>query len=152
MPRLKVNLAGVEVGGVNVPPGRYLSELVDVQEGESKTGNPMLIWEWEISEGDYSGNTIRSWTSLQEQALFGLKGHLIGLGEDEEDVDMELDELIGRRVYLTIQTRKWKDQDSGEDREGSSVAKVEEYRKPRRTSGKKRRPKDDDEDDDQPPF
>lgn len=148
MPRLKMNLAGVTVGGVNIPPGKYLAELVDVQESESSTGNPMLVWEWEIAEGDFGGNTVRSWTTLQEHALFGLKGHLVGLGEDEEDIDVDTDEFIGRRVWLTITTRKFKDRDSGEEREAPSVAKIEPYRKPKRAAAKKRR----DEDEEEPPF
>lgn len=136
MPRIKMDLSNVEVGGPRVPPGQYVAELLDCEEKESSTGNPMLEWEWEISDGDHEGQTVRSWTSLQEHALFGFKGHLIGLGEDADDVDIDTDDLIGRKAILTIGERRYKDKESGEERTASSVERVDVYKRPSK-SGKK---------------
>jgi len=144
MARLKIDLNNVEIGGGSVPPGKYLAELTDCQHGESSTGKPRLQWEWEIVEGEYEGSTFRSWTSLQPNALFGLKGHLIGLGETVDDVDMDTDDLIGRKAYVTLHPSKYKDRLTGEDREGVQVAKIEVYKR----AAKKRKPKKEDEDDD----
>lgn len=127
MARIRVNLTGVEAGGPKLSPGRYVAELVDCNEEESSSGNPMLVWEWEVVEGDSAGMTIKSWTSLQEHALFGLKGHLKAFGIDDDDVDIDTDRLIGRKVLLTVGERSYKDRETGEQRTTSSVKYVDPY-------------------------
>jgi hypothetical protein len=125
MPRIKVNLADVGERGGNVEPGKWESELTDIEETKSSKDNDMLVWSWEIKEGPSEGEIIKSWTSLLENALFNLKEHLVAFGADPEaEVDIEGDKLMGRRATLVVGTRKFKDRDSGEDRETSSVIKV----------------------------
>ncbi|HON76340.1 MAG TPA: DUF669 domain-containing protein, partial [Dermatophilaceae bacterium] len=76
MVRITLNLDDVGSSFTVIEPGRYPARVVDIEEKESSTGNPMLVWSWELEGGDYSGQEIMSFTSLQDHALFGLKQHL----------------------------------------------------------------------------
>lgn len=123
MARIRMNTEDVGDGPVTIDPGKYRAKLMECEEEESSSGNPMLVWQWEIAEGDFIGNTIKSWTSLQDHALFGLKEHMEAFGFSGE-LDVDTDKLIGKFAILTIGRRKIKDRDTGEDKEVSSIVKV----------------------------
>ena len=41
-----VDLTNVDESGAMVPEGSYKAKCIDVQQGVSKSGNPMFIWEF----------------------------------------------------------------------------------------------------------
>ena len=127
MPRIKVNLGEIESGGfAQVEPGKWRAELVDCEEQESRAGNPMLVWTWEVKEGPSEGSTIKNFTSLQDHALFGYKETVTALGvPDDYEEELDTDRLIGREAILTIGTRKDRDRNTGEEREFASVNRVD---------------------------
>jgi hypothetical protein len=101
MRRLKVD-GDLVVAGLGMPPGRYLAKLTKVEKADSKSsGQPMLVWNWLIAQGEWAGIEIPSFTTLQSRALvnhlaaFGLKGK----------VDVDLSTLIGRKAVLVVGTR-----------------------------------------------
>jgi len=124
MPRIKMNMDDVQGGFVEIEPGKYQAKLVDCEESESSSGNPMLVWTWEIlDKGEYEGEETKSFTSLQDHALFGLKGHLEAFGY-EGDVDVDTDKLIGKVATLTIGKKKRKNRETGEEEFRSVVIKI----------------------------
>lgn len=154
MARIKMALGDIEGGGgVMIEPGQWLAELQDCGEQESSNGNPMLVWFWEIKEGPSEGLDIKSYTSLQDHALFGVKEHLVAFGADEDaDIDLDTDQLIGRQAILTIGKAKFRDKDSGEEREASRVNAIKSAKKKKQAAPPpKRRDDDDDDGDDSPP-
>lgn len=46
----------------NVPDGKYRARCIEVAKQTSKAGNPMFVWTFVISEGQYSGKEFRSYT------------------------------------------------------------------------------------------
>ena len=123
-PKLRVNLGEVP-DFVPMDPGKHRCKLTACEEEESSKGNPMYTWSWEGIEADNEGSTIKSYTSLLENAQGGLKRHLIAFGYDE-DYDGEVDtrKLIGKTALLIVVSRKYRDRDTGEEKEGSSVKSV----------------------------
>ena len=124
MPRIKVNLDDIADGFEILEPGKYVAKLVECEEQDSSKGHPMLVWTWQVVDGDYQGKELKSFTSLQEHALFGLKEHLGAFGIDGE-VDFDSDRLIGKRVKLTVGKSMIKNRDSGEDMEVNRITKLE---------------------------
>ena len=120
MVRITLNLDDVGSSFTIIEPGRYPARVVDIEEKESSTGNPMLVWSWELEGGDYSGQEIRSFTSLQDHALFGLKQHLEAFGISGE-VDIDTDKLIGKTAMLTITKTKTRSRNTGEEIEVNRV-------------------------------
>lgn len=120
MVRITLNLDDVGNSFTIIEPGRYPARVVDIEEKESSTGNPMLAWSWELEGGDYSGQEIMSFTSLQDHALFGLKQHLEAFGISGE-VDLDTDKLIGKTAMLTITKAKTRSRNTGEEIEVNRV-------------------------------
>lgn len=123
MVRITLNLDDVGSSFTIIEPGRYPARVVDIEEKESSTGNPMLVWSWELEGGDYSGQEIKSFTSLQDHALFGLKQHLEAFGISGE-VDIDTDKLIGKTAMLTIVKAKARSRNTGEEIEVNRISLV----------------------------
>lgn len=124
MVRITLNLDDVGSSFTIIEPGRYPARVVDIEEKESSTGNPMLVWSWELEgDCDYSGQEIRSFTSLQDHALFGLKQHLEAFGISGE-VDIDTDKLIGKTAMLTITKTKTRSRNTGEEIEVNRISLV----------------------------
>ena len=124
MPRVQIDLDNVESSFQLIEPGRWLSELMDCTEEESSTGNPMLVWHWEIGEGPSQGQTTKTYTSLLDHALQGLKDHMIAFGATGGMIDLDTDRLIGRKAKLVIATARIKNRNTGEDMDVSRVNAV----------------------------
>jgi len=119
---LNVDLSDVQLIEI-VETGIYRAKLIDVEETESSAGNPMLTWTWEILDKENAGVQLKSFTSLLPNALFGLKGHLAGLGVTSGKVKLNTDRLIGRKATLTVR----KIEDDGQEK--NRVDKVTKYTK-----------------------
>lgn len=103
MVKLTVNLDGVGEAREVIAAGRYEAKVTEIEQGDSQSGNPMLTWSWEITSGENAGHEIRSYTSLQEHALFGLKAHLVAFGaEPEGEIDLDTDKLIGKKAIIVV--------------------------------------------------
>jgi hypothetical protein len=99
MAKITVNLEGVGEAREVIDAGRYQAKVTDIVQSDSQSGNPMLTWTWELE----SGAEIRSYTSLQEHALYGLKAHLTAMGLDTEgELDLDTDKLIGKKAILVV--------------------------------------------------
>ena len=121
MVRITLNLDDVGNTFTIIEPGRYPARVVDIEEKESSTGNPMLVWSWELEGVDgHVGQEIKSFTSLQDHALFGLKQHLEAFGISGE-VDLDTDKLIGKTAVLTIAKAKTRSKNTGEEIEVNRI-------------------------------
>ncbi len=105
MTKLSYDLSEIADAIPQLSVGTFPARLVSCTKGKSKnSGNPTLTWDWMLLGGPDKGQRARSWTSLQEQALFNLKQHLIGLGF-KKSVEVDTETLIGKKVRLAIQMR-----------------------------------------------
>lgn len=121
-PRLRYNLSDIP-DIIEFTPGRYLAKLKSCTKTVSaNSGQPMLVWVWVLLSGPNKGQQIKSWTSLQENALFGLKQHLLAFGLKGK-VDQSTDKLIGKTVVLVIGKRKGETKD-GREADFSAVLAV----------------------------
>lgn len=103
MVKLTVNLDGVGEPREIIPAGRYEAKVTEIEQQDSQSGNPMLVWSWEITSGDQTGSELRSYTSLQEHALFGLKAHLVAFGaKPEGEIDLDTDKIVGKKAIIVV--------------------------------------------------
>ena len=125
MVKLSVNLDEVDLNDFEIiPAGKYLAKVSDIVEQESSSGNPMLVWSWDIIGGEHAGVGLKSYTSLQDHALFGLKQHLEAFNVVGDVSDFEMDALIGKTAKITVTKNVIVNRDSGEDMEVNRVTKV----------------------------
>ena len=147
MVRLNMNLDEISDGFEVIPAGEYTAKVVDIEEKDSSKGNPMLEWTWSITDGSSAGSEVKSFTSLQEHARFGLKEHLTAFGLKGE-VDFDTDRLLKKKAKLLIGVSTVKSRNTGEDMEVNRVEKI----LPAKSSKPKTAEIDDDDGDDDLPF
>lgn len=138
MVKLSYNLDEIKEFGYE--PGRARAKLQSVKKQKSRSGKPMLVFEWKILTGENKGNKISSYCSLQENALSNLKQHLEAMGLKGK-VNKSSDDLIGRQVVLVISEQNSSD---GSDRSFVGVSRV----LPKNAPLTSREDDDEDEDDD----
>jgi hypothetical protein len=53
--------------GARLPPGTYPFEVVTVKRDKSKKGNPMLVIDYKVIEGEHEGVVMKSFVTLDAQ-------------------------------------------------------------------------------------
>ena len=83
--------------------GVYPGKILEIKQGPSKQGKPMLTWRIQL---DGQSGTLLYWTSLTKEALWNLKGILKNLGYTAEqlegELDIDTDELVNREVAVKV--------------------------------------------------
>lgn len=134
---VNVDLSGVEASRKAIPEGTYGVVVNEAKTANSREGNPMIAFEFEVTEGAHKGAKLYENCSLQPQALFKLKSVLLALGMDipNKAFDLNLRDLVGltcevevgHEVYegkkraRILQYNDPEDTSDGEDEEGESV-------------------------------
>ena len=111
---ISVDFEGVETGGgSNVPGGEYAASIASAEEVESSTGNPMIKWVVEITNGRQKGKKLYHNTSLLPQSLWNLRGllHACGLETPDSSYDLDLDEVEGAEVGIGVTIGQHEDND-----------------------------------------
>ena len=109
MPRINVKLDDVESGFEIYPEDSYLVELQETSKiAKSKTsGEPKVTWISKILEGEFE-NKLLSWdTSLQDQALWNLKGMLEVIGVEWDEDGFELDDCTYQKLIVDVVVEEW---------------------------------------------
>jgi hypothetical protein len=102
---LKVNFKDVESSGrIRIPEDDYKFKCVANKQDESKDGNPMVVWDWEIIEGKQKGKVVRDYAPLSSKGLWKLKSILeaMGVTVPNRAVNINLDKYLGEEVGGTV--------------------------------------------------
>ena len=100
---VSVDFSDTEASGV-IEEGDYLVEVDEVEQKDSSTGNPMLVFTFKVTEGGSAGRKLFHNCSLQPQALFNLRAVLEALGNEVPQGVMEFDpaDLIGQTCGCSV--------------------------------------------------
>lgn len=99
----------------SVPEGQYVCRIAEVRTGLSRDGSERWRFRLEVVDGDYAGRTA-AWDSLtwSERGIFRVKRVLGALGFDVEgEVEVDSEDLTGRRAIVVLETEEWEDAISG---------------------------------------
>lgn len=134
---VNVDLSGVEASRKAIPEGTYEVVVNEATQKNSRDGNPMIAFEFEVAEGAHKGAKLYENCSLQPQALFKLKSVLLALGMDipNKAFDLNLRDLVGLTCEVEV---------GHEVYEGKKRARILQYNDPEETQGD-----DSDEDDEE---
>jgi hypothetical protein len=107
-------------GRVRIPPGDYKAEVESVKHETSKNGNPMLVWEFKITEGKFKNKTLRDRTVLQDNSLWKLKQLLeaMGISVPSKRVALDLSRYPGMELGITV---------TDDEYDGRISSKVSDY-------------------------
>lgn len=101
---VNVDLSGVEASRKAIPEGTYEVVVNEATQKDSRDGNPMIAFEFEVAEGAHKGAKLYENCSLQPQALFKLKSVLLALGMDipNKAFDLNLRDLVGLTCEVEV--------------------------------------------------
>lgn len=101
---VNVDLSGVEASRKTIPEGTYEVVVNEATQKDSRDGNPMIAFEFEVAEGAHKGAKLYENCSLQPQALFKLKSVLLALGMDipNKAFDLNLRDLVGLTCEVEV--------------------------------------------------
>lgn len=109
---MKLDFSGVQSFTSDpVPAGTYPTTLFSCKPKKAQsTGNSMLEWVFEISEGDYQRRRVFINTVLSQEARWKLKAILRGFAPSldldlEGEIDFEPSDLIGMGVLAVVTQR-----------------------------------------------
>jgi hypothetical protein len=127
---LEDNLADVEKPR-EVPPGKYVAEIQDVQEQMSKAGNTYYAIQFRVAPeelpqdyvDEYEDGAIFFWNRLlkpkgrsDRRALFNLRKFIESIGLDANTTSIDPNEWMGRQVRLHTAMGKYQGEDRAEIR------------------------------------
>lgn len=123
---VNVDLSGVEVSRKAIPEGTYEVVVNEATQKNSRDGNPMIAFEFEVAEGAHKGAKLYENCSLQPQALFKLKSVLLALGMNipNKAFDLNLRDLVGLTCEVEV---------GHEVYEGKKRARILQYNDPGET-------------------
>ena len=123
---VNVDLSGVEASRKAIPEGTYEVVVNEATQKDSRDGNPMIAFEFEVAEGAHKGAKLYENCSLQPQALFKLKSVLLALGMDipNKAFDLNLRDLVGLTCEVEV---------GHEVYEGKKRARILQYNDPEDT-------------------
>jgi hypothetical protein len=127
---LEDNLADVEKPR-EVPPGKYVAEVQDVQEAMSQKGNTYYAIQFRVAPeelpadvaDEYEDGAVFFWNRLlkpksrsDRRALFNLRKFIEALGLDANTTTIDPNEWMGRSVRLHTAMGKFQGEDRAEIR------------------------------------
>lgn len=120
---VNVDLSGVETSRKAIPEGTYEVVVNEATQKDSRDGNPMIAFEFEVAEGAHKGAKLYENCSLQPQALFKLKSVLLALGMNipNKAFDLNLRDLVGLTCEVEV---------GHEVYEGKKRARILQYNDP----------------------
>ena len=91
------------------PDGEYAVRVTNVNKEESKAGNPMFVWDFEVCDGGHNGHSMRVWTAMTPAALWKLSETVeaLGLGENGQAVKFSKQKALGRRALAQVTAEEY---------------------------------------------
>lgn len=92
-----------------IPDGEYAVRVTNVNKEESKAGNPMFVWDFEVCDGGHNGHSMRVWTAMTPAALWKLSETVeaLGLGENGQAVKFSKQKALGRRALAQVTAEEY---------------------------------------------
>lgn len=123
----EVDLSGVS-DGYTIPDGAYPARCIDVQQTVSKGGNPMFVWDFEVSSGDFQGRTFKLWTAITPAAMWKVAETVIalGVGQAGETVKFSRGDVLNKPCGIVVEADEYNGKPSSRITRVISVSELRE--------------------------
>lgn len=108
----EVDLTGVETNSFTIPDGVYKVRCMNVEQSVSKGGNPMFVWDFEISEGPKAGFKSKVFTAITPAAMWKVAETVIALGVGQQGsvVKFKRSDVINKECGALFETTEYNGQ------------------------------------------
>ena len=105
----EVDLTGVQENNYTIPDGNYKVRCKDVEQGVSKAGNPQFIWTFEVSEGQYTGFELKTFTAITPAAMWKVAETVqaLGIGQTGTVVKFKRTDVINKECGVLIEASEY---------------------------------------------
>lgn len=105
----EVDLTDVQANSFTIPDGNYKVKCVNVEQSVSKGGNPMFVWTFEISEGQYKGFQSKVFTAITPAAMWKVAETVIamGVGQTGSVVKFKRTDVVGKECGALIEATEY---------------------------------------------
>lgn len=116
----EIDLSEVQESSYAIPDGAYRAKCIDIAQDVSKSGNPMFVWDFEITAGEFAGRTFKSWTAVTPAAMWKVAETVIalGVGQTGEVVKFKRGDVLGKECGIVME------QDEYNGKTTSRISKV----------------------------
>lgn len=107
----EVDLTDVQ-DNFKVPDGLYRVRCQDVEQSVSKSGNPMFVWTFVVSDGKCTGREFKVFTALTPAAMWKVAETVIalGVGQQGQVVKFKRSDVIGKDCGAMIEATEYNGQ------------------------------------------
>ena len=105
----EIDLTGVQENSYTIPDGNYRVKCVEVEQTVSKGGNPMFVWTFEVSEGDYRGFETKVFTAITPAAMWKVAETVValGVGQSGSVVKFKRSDVVGKECGVTLEASEY---------------------------------------------
>lgn len=104
-----VDLTDVE-SSFTIPDGTYRVKCANVEQSVSKGGNPMFVWEFEVTGGTkYDGHMLKVFTAITPAAMWKVAETVqaLGIGQTGSVVKFKRSDVIGRECGAVVEESEY---------------------------------------------
>jgi hypothetical protein len=104
----EVDLTDVQ-DNFTIPDGNYKIKCIDIEQSVSKGGNPMFIWTFEVSEGEYAGFQTKVFTAITPAAMWKVAETVqaLGIGQTGQTVKFKRTDVINKECGALIEKTEY---------------------------------------------
>lgn len=104
----EVDLTDVQ-SGFTIPDGVYRVRCINVEQSVSKGGNPMFVWDFEVSEGQHSGFTLKVFTAITPAAMWKVAETVqaLGVGQTGQVVKFKRSDVVGKECGAVVEQTEY---------------------------------------------
>ncbi len=105
----EIDLSGVPTG-YTIPNGEYTVELMNVEQGVSKSDNPQYIWYFEVVDHpQHSGWELRVFTALTPAAMWKVAETVeaLGLTGQGNTIRFKRSDVVGKRCRAVVEEQEY---------------------------------------------
>lgn len=96
--------------GSTIPKGKYLCQIKEATETQSKSGADMLKLKLKIVEGEFKGRIIFDQLSFNCKRPKNFAIALVMAKKTDKDFELDSDKVLGKLVYVMIEEEKYEGQ------------------------------------------
>lgn len=102
----EVDLSEVQDNSFCIPDGNYRVKCTDIEQSVSKSGNPMFVWSFEVSEGNHKGFQSKVFTAITPAAMWKVAETVqaLGVGQTGSVVKFRRTDVIGKECGALFET------------------------------------------------
>lgn len=95
-----------------VPDGLYKMVCNEVEQTVSKSGNPMFVWTFAVSQGEYAGREFKVFTAITPAAMWKVAETVValGVGQTGQVVKFKRSDVIGKECGALIEETEYNGQ------------------------------------------